>query len=1173
MMETGFLAPGLYPAREALPLRQFAAPRSAPQSAKTGRWQQGAMVTTLSLALVQKAKGRRRHVLEAGPRFAPEPPPKDGDMVITGGPKQLARRKVPRWAPDGGSDPLVADRGRGGELDVISEEVYPGDGRCYRVVYDLGIGIRKEPNIGAKRTGEDLLPGECFEIKKEIRRAGRRYFELLDGRGWVFDWTEVEGERVELVELAAQLYTVAFPDGVNGIAWSSDATMRFSTVNGFTNEVEATNLAQAGIRTGDVLVMIDQDPVVGMPFGQVLERIWATAGRQPGSGYFYKVTTETPYGIGIRDEPDINGPRTGEDLIRGAVFEVDEMVEVEDDITYLHLADQRGWVFDNSAKEPDNPCVINLAEIEPGCTLTMWRGEVDELAKTIGLRFKQDGNEGQPFTLTVLEEGEPIQRVPCAPGSNLRKTLLANGFQVYQDLRSVFNCNAQQLCGTCVLDVMEGDDNLTVRSVNEAAVMSANPPSFRLCCNIDVYGDITVRLRPRETGSIKQGVPATVARAVALPLHVRPRLFTSSQRPLAVKDMGAAVQACVFTIGLIGVLIFMWLAVPTEQTLDLKFPNAKVRSLRLAALLEQKLTGLNSYFGSPNCLSVPDPGRSTLASTALPSSPSSAASQNRGSLRDSSEAPEDGSMPWVPAPVRAERCLARSGTIDEGSLSAQPQNLGKLESLSAWLKHISTLLRPFEPGSRGTLKDEFKFNKSFGAKVDGLIREGYKGWRRVRGDGNCFYRAVGYSLIEQIILSEQRQTAAAALVRQLRELQLVAPSFEDASQQKLLSVQDALLELVLRLRPGHESSMSEDLAALPKTSSTRDRPLGTSSQAVWPDFWPDYKGAPCFSRPSGKVQRQALDFDRTDPSNLSVKARFQEFSEIVEACSLTSEQAETVAGPAGRMQIQTLLRSSSAKVWAAEVPGSSCGFTCSRIDLHLDMPPEAVMWAIYNVDERLEWDGDSFEAYELLCEATPQSCSRALGDVVYCRFPGMAGVSGRDVVQERFLLCPDDPVGGCAIVMRSPQPSRCASLGRPPQAGWVRATSLLSGFHIARKSGERGQGIRLRVESCHDLGGNVPAFVVAMGKKAGKRKPLEWAQKLQDHCRRRALAASMSKVSPAALCEPLSAQEETIWSNVILKATKHIFKMSFLLEGLLMFIIAFSLAAVVLTQDYSLRHS
>ena len=73
-----------------------------------------------------------------------------------------------------------------------------------------------------------LLPS-AFGCCK-IRRAGRRYFELLDGRGWVFDWsrrpasswfqlvfssrspgmsnarTEVDGERVELVELLGQLF-------------------------------------------------------------------------------------------------------------------------------------------------------------------------------------------------------------------------------------------------------------------------------------------------------------------------------------------------------------------------------------------------------------------------------------------------------------------------------------------------------------------------------------------------------------------------------------------------------------------------------------------------------------------------------------------------------------------------------------------------------------------------------------------------------------------------------------------------------------------------------------------------------------------------------------------------------------------------------------------------------
>ena len=132
-------------------------------------------------------------------------------------------------------------------------------GRDWTFPKDFDRGIRKEASIAAKRTGEDLLMGECFEVKTEatlpdrecfsflnfaykhprsrlfllsqlllfkqitfgiiiinhpipsmpflrwavlsnyhiwsrdprpiqIRRAGRRYFELLDGRGWVFDW-------------------------------------------------------------------------------------------------------------------------------------------------------------------------------------------------------------------------------------------------------------------------------------------------------------------------------------------------------------------------------------------------------------------------------------------------------------------------------------------------------------------------------------------------------------------------------------------------------------------------------------------------------------------------------------------------------------------------------------------------------------------------------------------------------------------------------------------------------------------------------------------------------------------------------------------------------------------------------------------------------------------------
>ena len=96
-------------------------------------------------------------------------------------------------------------------------------------------------------------------------------------------------------------------------------------------------------------------------------------GKQPGEGLFYKVTTDEPYGIGIRDEPCVESGRTGEDLIRGTIFEVDEIVEIEDGPTFLHLADQRGWVFDTSPIDPEQPSCKKLRDIEPGCTLTSQR--------------------------------------------------------------------------------------------------------------------------------------------------------------------------------------------------------------------------------------------------------------------------------------------------------------------------------------------------------------------------------------------------------------------------------------------------------------------------------------------------------------------------------------------------------------------------------------------------------------------------------------------------------------------------------------------------------------------------------------------------------------------------------------------------------------------------------
>lgn len=40
--------------------------------------------------------------------------------------------------------------------------------------------------------------------------------------------------------------------------------------------------------------------------------------------------------------------------------------------------------------------------------------------------------------------------------------------------------------------------------------------------------------------------------------------------------MGSGIQVALASVALVAVLIFMWLAVPTEQTLDLKFPNVVI---------------------------------------------------------------------------------------------------------------------------------------------------------------------------------------------------------------------------------------------------------------------------------------------------------------------------------------------------------------------------------------------------------------------------------------------------------------------------------------------------------------------------------------------------------------------------------------------------------------------
>mmetsp|Transcript_6535 Transcript_6535/g.15998 ORF Transcript_6535/g.15998 Transcript_6535/m.15998 type:complete len:483 (+) Transcript_6535:58-1506(+) len=415
-------------------------------------------------------------------------------MALRGRAMCRATKRTPRWAPSA-SGRLPSEQ-RGYDAREMVNEVLPGSGQCFKVVWERGIGLRAGPDVHAKRTGVDLVCGEIFEAATEVRRGGRRYFELIDGRGWAFDSMEQDGETIPLLTLAAQMYTMVFPAGVQGVDWGSDHQMRFTNVKGFSSDA-AGDLMEAGMRVGDTLVMIDRDPVVGMSFSQVLNRLWATRGAQPGEGLYYRVVTENPHGIGIRVEPDVNSQRTGEDLVRGAVFQVDDVVHSDDGPTYLHLADGRGWVFDMTPVTSDCPSVQNLQDVNGPCTVTLWRGSTSELCKTIGLSSPSEVVQGpQCHVVTVLQDDAPRQQVEVSSGANLRDALMQEGLEVTPMLPSLVSCKSRSLCGTCVLEVVDGMHNLTVQSVNERSAMRWNPKNYRLSCNLDVYGDVTVRLRP-----------------------------------------------------------------------------------------------------------------------------------------------------------------------------------------------------------------------------------------------------------------------------------------------------------------------------------------------------------------------------------------------------------------------------------------------------------------------------------------------------------------------------------------------------------------------------------------------------------------------------------------------------------------------------------------------------
>ncbi|MGF1583220.1 MAG: 2Fe-2S iron-sulfur cluster-binding protein [Gemmataceae bacterium] len=84
-------------------------------------------------------------------------------------------------------------------------------------------------------------------------------------------------------------------------------------------------------------------------------------------------------------------------------------------------------------------------------------------------------------------------------GANLRKSALSNGVQVYDGPTRWFNCMGHGTCGTCMVLVKEGKENLSPKTLIEkmsfmlSLAVVGHEEEARLSCQTRVLGDCKVQ--------------------------------------------------------------------------------------------------------------------------------------------------------------------------------------------------------------------------------------------------------------------------------------------------------------------------------------------------------------------------------------------------------------------------------------------------------------------------------------------------------------------------------------------------------------------------------------------------------------------------------------------------------------------------------------------------------
>jgi ferredoxin len=88
------------------------------------------------------------------------------------------------------------------------------------------------------------------------------------------------------------------------------------------------------------------------------------------------------------------------------------------------------------------------------------------------------------------------QEIIAADGANLRLKAMENRVDLYTFSGKMMNCGGYGQCGTCIVEIVEGEENLSPRTDVENRKLKKKPSNYRLACQTLVNGPIIVKTKP-----------------------------------------------------------------------------------------------------------------------------------------------------------------------------------------------------------------------------------------------------------------------------------------------------------------------------------------------------------------------------------------------------------------------------------------------------------------------------------------------------------------------------------------------------------------------------------------------------------------------------------------------------------------------------------------------------